>query len=454
MANDKKYELLADGEDKVVSIMGILPSDKNTDISSSKIEHSLKNNRDFSLISFSPAEDFDKDIVESVYSSHTIKLSYKGKNYTANIRIVSTKHLNVDDYGFANHIDQESLKTAKEQSKYVEVSMYFGDDNLVSFHLQMKIMNAVVADASVVIDFMSYRLLSAKWLKMSTNSQIPPSPDYLYTLHCVYDQVGDKKYYWFHTHGLQRCGSVELEMLNITQGIEEMNTLMNMAVKKFLTDPACEKQKFTIAFDGMDINLCWLRWEEAILDMPTNIPGSLNDRKEEDNIHNGAGGVLYAVEDGNMISPEIYTKTLSDNPVFFISNEETDRMSALAKERFVLFKKAFEKENPWKNKNKSLLKKLFGSSKQDELEWAFLVKLGLPVDGNTDEKEHLWFEVMDINDSGDMEVKLLNKPYWISSLKEGKKYYYPSNVLTDWLIYSPDNTYTSDSVYQLDIMNV
>ena len=185
--------------------------------------------------------------------------------------------------------------------------------------------------------------------------------------------------------------------------------------------------------------------------MPSNILGSMNDRKGEDNIHANASGVIFAVEDGNMVSPEIYAKTLADNPIYYISNEETFRMSALAMERFGLFKSAFEKENPWKNNNKSLIKKLFKSDKPDESEWAFLVKLGIPIDGDDENKEHLWFEVSSIDDQDNMEVKLLNSPYWIPELKEGKKYNYPSSLLTDWVIYGPDSTYTTDTIYQLDL---
>ena len=83
--------------------------------------------------------------------------------------------------------------------------------------------------------------------------------------------------------------------------------------------------------------------------------------------------------------------------------------------------------------------------------WTFLVKLGLSVDDAqaNSEKEHLWFDVLSI-DGGTIEGKLLNQPYWISGLNEGDIKSYPLEVLTDWLIYSPDNTYTSDSIYQLE----
>ena len=125
-------------------------------------------------------------------------------------------------------------------------------------------------------------------------------------------------------------------------------------------------------------------------------------------------------------------------------------MSALAKERFSSFEKVFEKEHK-KPEKKSFLKNIFGSKKEEEPGWTFLVKLGLTVDNPEagSEKEHLWYEVQGI-ENDKIEGKLLNQPYWISNLNEGDIKSYPLDLLTDWLIYSPDNTFTTDSIYLLE----
>jgi len=449
MDNNEKYDLLAEGETGLASVMGIYPSDKNFEFNSAQIEKSLAKNKDFKLVSFNKAE------VDSEFSimSFNAEIEYEEATFNVELYVCDAKNINLNDYGFANSIDEESLQKAMQQEYYLEVSMYFELEPLTSFHLQLKIMNAIVPDASLAIDFMSYRLLSARWLNMTAKSPIPPSPDYLYTLHCVYDEDGEdgKRRYWFHTHGLHRCASVELEILNFSQGAEQMNTLINMTVKKFLSHPAKEKERFTIGYDGMGINLCWLRWEEALKDLPKNILGGASDRDEADNVHAEPSGILFAVEEGDMISPEIYAPTLAENPIYYITNEETERMSALAKERFPAFERVFRKEHKDPEK-KSFLKNLFGSKKErEEPGWSFLVKLGLTVDNpeSGSEKEHLWFDVLSIKNEK-IEGKLLNQPYWISRLNEGDINTYPLEVLTDWLIYSPDNTYTSDSIYILD----
>lgn len=448
MDNNEKYELLAEGETGLASSMGIFPNDKNFSFDAAQIEKSLVACKDFKLTGFSNIE------VDTEFSilSFNAGITYKDTEFNVDLYVCETDHIDLREYGFANSIDEESLQRATEQKYYLETSMYFDVDSLDSFHLQLKIMNAIVPDASVVIDFMSYRLLSAKWLKMTAQSAIPPSPDYLYSMHGVYDEDGPdgERRYWFHTHGLHRCGSVELEMLNFSQGAEQMNTLVNMTVKKFLTDPAKEKERFTIGYDGMGINLCWLRWEEALKDLPQNILGGIADREEGNNVHAEPSGILFAVEDGNMVSPEIYAPTLAENPIYYITNEETNRMSALAKERFNLFEKVFRKEHKAPEK-KSFLKKLVGNKEEEAPGWTFLVKLGLTVDDpeSGSEKEHLWYEVSSIND-GNIEGKLLNQPYWISGLNEGDIGSYPLELLTDWIIYSPDYSYSPDSIYLLE----
>lgn len=448
MDNSEKYNLLTEGETGLASAMGIYPRSKDFKFDAAQIEKSLAQNSDFNLKSFNKVE---VDIEYSIMSFHA-EIEYKEAIFNVDLYISDTKNINLNDYGLANVIDEESLQVAMEQEYFLETSLYFELNPLDSFHLQLKIMNAIVPHASLVLDFMSYRLLSAKWLSMTAKSSIPPSPDYLYTLHCVYDEDGENgnRRYWFHTHGLHRCGSVELEMLNFSQGAEQMNTLINMTVKKFLTDPAKERERFTIGYDGMGINLCWLRWEEALKDLPQNILGGAGDRDEVDNIHAEPSGILFAVEDGNMISPEIYTSTLAENPIYYITTEETNRMSALAKERFGTFANVFSKEHKQPEK-KSFLKSLFNSKKEeDEAGWTFLVKLGLTVDNSESEtdKEHLWYEVISIA-GNQIEGKLLNQPYWIAGLNEGDIKTYPLDLLTDWVIYSPDNTYTPDSIYLL-----
>lgn len=442
MSNNEKYNNLSDGEVSVPSNMGIIPAKMNFEFFEDNIRESLQNSKDFTLLSFSQ--------IQNNTPAFDLNIEYKEKTYSAALYVYPTKSIGLADFGFANQVEKSDFDLAMLQPYYLEVSVFFGSDPMESFHLQLKIMHSVVPEASLVVDFMSFRLLSAKWLKMTAESHIPPSPDYLYTLHAVYNEDGDNTSYWFHTHGLYRCGLVELEIINVKQGAQQMNDLITMVVKKFIKDPTPENHKFQIGYDGLGIHLQWLRWEDAVTDFPDSVLGGRNDRLGEDNVHTGPSGVLFAVEDNNLMSPEIYVTTLADNPIFYISNEETYRMSELAKERFNFYKDVFRKHHKPKERT-SFWRRIFAKKQEEVPSWRFIAKLGLNVDADKaeTEKEHLWFEVLSIENEN-ITAKLLNQPYWISTLNQGDVRTYPVALLTDWIIYSPEGyQYTTDSIYQL-----
>ena len=83
-------------------------------------------------------------------------------------------------------------------------------------------------------------------------------------------------------------------MVDITQYPEEMNTMLNMAAKRLLNGSIAEQERFMIGYDGMGIDLCWLRWEKALKDFADDVIGGFNDRKDDNDIHAEPVGVLYA----------------------------------------------------------------------------------------------------------------------------------------------------------------
>lgn len=444
MENDEKYKVLSEGVTFKPSVMGVIPSRHDYFFTYNNINNTLKENTDFKLLSFELSKATDH--IEKEYIA---VIEYQKEIYKVNISESSVEDLRLEEFGLANMINEDDFNTALTQTKYLNVAVNFGTKSLDSFHFQLKVLNAIVPEASLVIDFMSFRLLSGKWLNLTAASKIPPSPDYLYALHAVYDEKEEQTEYWFHTHGLLRCGLVELEILNTSSGAQQMYDLVNHVVKRFLFDPSKENEKFTAGFDGLDINLTWIRWEEALKGYPEPILGGFHDREGDNNAHSEPSGVLYAIEDGNLISPEIYASTLSNNPILFVSTEETSRMSKLAKERYPYFLDIFEKYA--RQFKKTFLNKLFGKKEANQNEWSFIVKCGLVVDNanNDTEREHLWFNITSANEKV-IEGKLLNQPYWIASLKEGDVKSYPIDILTDWIIYDTEgNQYTPDSIYQL-----
>lgn len=455
MNNSEIYQSISNNEGiKLPSVLGILARQPNEEwINPVTIQQSLAQNNDFKLISFEKDLNIDEELNFTKDFHYIAQIEYEDEEYLILLSAHGTDNLDLSNMSFGNFIDEESLRIAGQQTAYLESAMRFGENPMVSFLLQLKIMNAIVPEASILIDFSSYRELSPYWLKMTASSSIPPSPDYLYRIDSVYDEKPDGRFdYWLHTHGLHRCGSVELEIANIHSYPQEMYNLLNTTAHMFIMEPEPEGYAFQVGYDGLGINLCWTRWEEAVKQMPENTLGGFQDHEETDehpNVHAGPSGILSAVEEGILTSPEIYALTLKDNPIMFVRTDETIRMTALARERFNHFSDIFNQYGKSKRTEKGFFKNLF--KKDDENPWSFIVKIGLLIDDAETEsdKEHLWFEVEDIH-SEQITAKLLNEPYWIASLKKGDIKTYPAfEVLTDWVVYGPEAQYTPDSIYLL-----
>ncbi|WP_313580092.1 DUF4026 domain-containing protein [Chishuiella sp.] len=378
MTNQELYKEIEEKGLSLPSTMGVFPSTSDFIFNEQLIKNNLQKNNYFELNHFEIIDD-NRTSDEVIKQEYKINVTYLNEDYTINLYVVDAKSNDYSEFGFGNLISENELDLAMQQNYYLEADMYFGNDALDSFHLQLKVLQSIVENPSIVVDFMPFRLLSGKWAKLTAKSEVPPAPSYLYTIHGVYDEIDGEKIYWLHTHGLHRCGSVELEMLNIKNGIEQLNSALDMIVNAFIKADyrSPENQEFNIGYDGLDITFCWKRWEDVVKNYQTNIPGGYNDRQPE-NENYEPSGVLLAVQEGITVSPEIYSSTIADNPIFFISDQETERMSAMAYQRFDDYKKVF--------------KKYFNPEADEENYWRFLVKLGFEVNHEM-KKEHIWFDV-------------------------------------------------------------
>lgn len=446
--NREAYDKLNNGEKLFApSYMGIVPKDVSFDISTNYLEKVLNSNKEFKLESV-VEQHFDDGVL-----GYEVNLVYRETFFTALITKLELNKERLTTLAFANQVKESEQNEALAKDHYIDVSIAFGESALDSYLFQLKLMHTIVPQACLGIDYSAYTVFSISWLKMLVEADIPPAPRYLYSIHAVYDDKDGERIYWLHTHGLLRCGSMEIEVVNLKHGAEQVHSLLTYAADKFIEHHYKAREKFQIGYDGMGLFLTWLPWEDVLTDYPDDMLGGLNERREENDAHAGPSGILYAVEDGNeLVSTEIYVKTLQDNPIFWISNEETARMRALALSQWDVFARAFAKYRKKEPEKKSFLGKLFGGNKkQDESEWTFMIKLGLVVDkaDTENDKEHLWFDVKAI-DGDQITGKLLNQPYWIAKLNEGDVVTYSAKeFLTDWMVYGPDQNYTPDSAYYL-----
>lgn len=386
------------------------------------------------------AKDFTVNGLEEKAGELQLTIGYRGKEYK--VRMIPTEFKIPELYRiqhFFPDVDVEKLKKAHEG---LGVIMEFDDDPSESYHLQLKIIHAALPKKLAVFDDSAEKILSGKWVALAAASAVAPAPRYLYTVQAVSDEEG---VVWLHTHGLNRCGHPELEVLASDQehyqshyGILE--AMANRTLE--LEEPLEEGEPLYLAQLSENIHLVTthIHWKHAVKYFDETLLGGLCDREEG---HNGNTSVIFAYPDqeaferGQLCSVRVYDDLLKNNPIYLVSAKETERMKALAQARLAYVKKAYEDPT-----NKIML------------------KLGLPADEDLgdgeNEKEYIWFELMQIlpeagDDGEEFLAQLTQEPYYIKDLKAGDMGEYAWDQVTDWLIYTSERRISADDVYLLEL---
>ena len=323
------------------------------------------------------------------------------------------------------------ISEGRESAWAVVVSTSFEGPSLREFHRMVRLLAAVAPDTVVVYDVDALTPRPGHWLHEVAAARTPPSPATLFTIHDVIPEASDHLH-WLHTHGLARCAALELDVLGVPDGgTGLMGQLLNAVASLFMERGIPDPNEPFLA--GQDLELVWLPWEEAMRFVPEHAAGSARDR---DDAHRGARGVLLRPKRGardlHYDSPATYLPLLEENPLLYVSEVETERMMLLASERLPRYLRLLAR---------------FG----DSAGWTFLVKLGYPVDGADTpyDREHLWFEVH-AYEAGEVDATLLNQPYRIARMHEGKRERHSLDRLSDWTVLGPHGRFDANSIAILE----
>lgn len=333
-------------------------------------------------------------------------------------------------------LTEEEYQKIDETTEGLGISMDFDDDNAQCFHDQLRIIDAMFPDVLAVLDCASEKLLSGRWVSIAARSNTRPSPRYLFTVQAI-NNGGDEV--WLHTHGLKRCGMYELEVLCSTRDMcnDHYKVIEAFAYHMLESEDGIEPgDAVFVAQAGESYIVCTaVDWKEALKFYPDAELGTEEDR--DDDVHSEDTYVIMTYdspddeENGKYSLLQDYDEELEDNPMFMLSSAETARMKSLAIERIPYMKLGFE------NKDNTVI-----------------LKIGLTVDEeywDDDDKpgrEHIWFELKEINDDC-VVAELTQDPYYVSGMKKGDIGTYPFEDITDWMIFTKECTITPDDVYKL-----
>lgn len=349
----------------------------------------------------------------------------------------------LDDFNFEELYDpndslsNRQMELLEQADTGLMIAMDFsGDDLLAAYQLQLKILDCLVPKLLGVADINAQRILSPVWAKMAARASVPPAPFYLYSLQAV---AGDEDgQVWIHTHGLNRCGIIELEIIdsdeeNCSAHCAILHAMANRAICE--NDMSDEKEPIYVASlaNGDSFVATWVDWREVVAHMPPAHAGSFSDREETHSEDSGIVQAYLSSEDWKNEKPTPFSQmdpVSWDNPLMMVTLSETRRMATLAQERVSFLKIGLN---------------IPGASA--------VAKMALDVDEEKQEEagtdlEHIWLSVQKIDDQY-LSGALTQEPYFVSKLHMGDALKIPLERLTDWALTIDDYHITPDSAYLL-----
>ena len=410
--------------EKSKSYIMVIPKDSSDIDDVMGMLERLDRNKDFKIVRFNDNSEYPNFIVE-----------YKGIEYE--VEFYDEEFQMCDMYGINHKLRNKEFEIMKNSNIGITVGMTFNGDPLDSYHLQLKILDCIIPDKAGLLDFNVERILSGKWASVAAKSKVPPSPSYLYTIQAISDN--EKEGVWLHTHGLNRCGVVEFEILNSSKELYQAHAnVLDTLAKRVISncEISNEKEPYFLARlnNGFPIVGTWVTLEEGLSNYPEDILGGVHDREEGHNKDTVVFYIYTSQEDEDnkkYVHLSVLDDYLCENPIYMITVSETKRMKSMAEERIFYFKSELNKDD------------VHG-----------LMKFGLLVDDEYqnetgDSKEHIWFEVKDIKGSK-IKAILTQDPYYISGLATDDEVVLEIKDMTDWLLYTSVGEITPDLVYLLD----
>ena len=375
----------------------------------------------------------DTDELKFRFEEDETYVTYKEIEYYVQFGDMSLKV--APDDPTLDSLSESTREAVLNARRAVYVDMVFSENNMESFHLQIKLLNMLVPNMAALMDCASYRMHPGRWAVLTAESAVPPSPEYMFVMHAVNDKKDNGKV-WLHTHGLNRCGTIELEILGAnTENANGFGTFLNNVAARLIGDNKFidEKEPFLagVSTGNEDIVVTWQRSEWALKDFRKKILGGKDDRDEEHDINMG---VLYVyarekdVMEGKLTSVLKREEQLTNNAIYYKSTEETQRMRALALERMEYLKKISEAYD----------------------ERVVLIKIGLnpdpKYDFDPDYHEYIWFEAVDMREN-DFSAVLTQDAYYVDDMKEGVKAEFSYDDVVDWRVFTQERTFYPENVY-------
>ena len=223
------------------------------------------------------------------------------------------------------------------------------------------------------------------------------------------DVEPEERWAWISTHGLERCGKVELEMLSVpavlsTEGVHCVDGLAALTLEQDLPQVG---QSFTI---GHGLNLSLIEVPEALKMLGDDMPG-----REERPFRSA----VVTSENHSLLCPLQTLELLrSSKTAIAKTSRSTNRRRSLAHQNWDAFLQVAKSVGQGDH-----------AACMVQVPWANNEEENAP-------REYLWFTVDNVNEQN-IETTLAHQPYVVDTLNEGHQESFVRDDITDWVVLTP-----------------
>ena len=258
-----------------------------------------------------------------------------------------------DDFRPASPVPRQLKEEIEASEGVILAVMPFADKQPdLALHFQIRLLHILAPDAVAYLDLSRLKVLPAGWVKLASESDVPPLVDYLYTLRLSGNE--QENGIWITTAGLRCCGLRELEIWDADK--ENYGKYADLLC--YIAERTLIRQQLPDAGEpfpavrregGETLRCTWLPASQAAAEYPEADSGCLPVRTEflgEEAADAAGNAVLFAFDgeaaDGSLRHSRLRL-TAEDFEQFrygsyIISDRKT---AALAQERYGIFRDLF-----------------------------------------------------------------------------------------------------------------
>ncbi|MBY0587728.1 DUF4026 domain-containing protein [bacterium] len=303
------------------------------------------------------------------------------------------------------------------------------------YQLQLRLCEAISRDWSpVIFDASALVYRSADDIRLLTEAQTPPRKSSLFSIHKVRStpEGAVPASYWVHTHGLERAGIPDLEILSVPQPLLGASCELLDAVADLWIEFGTPDAEISFAI-GNSLEIAWRPWQAMAAELGTYDVGGREYRGPQYG-HCGLRAVLVEpnqTPEGRVVwEPPIslLRRVSRAETTLYKTVQESKRMARLARERWGVFGILFASPHPES--------------------WRFAIKLNFPMDDDPRHGEHLWFDVVGIR-PGEVLGRLVSIPSHVKRQSLSGTTWHELKKLSDWRIVTPAGVFDPENAAAL-----